>query len=297
MTAKSRKQPDRTTAPENSSSESPPGKTGETAESTRAEDPNDIEFPIVGIGASAGGLQALEDFFGAVPEDCGMAFVVVTHLAPDHASILPELIGRKTGLKVMQVTDRVRIAANRVYVIPPNKEMAIINGTLQLLELSKPRGINLPVDTFLRSLAQDRGSRAIGIILSGTGTDGTLGVRDIKGEAGMVMAQDSDSAKYDGMPQSAISTGLVDFVLPPAGMPEKLLGYVRHHDKTKGIGAPDGEKNIENYLPKIFILLRAKTGHDFSLYKKNTINRRIERRMHLHQIDNISEYFRYLQES
>ncbi|MFN2366705.1 MAG: chemotaxis protein CheB, partial [Desulfurivibrionaceae bacterium] len=302
MTAKSKKHTGRTTTPEES--ESPPGKTQkspgksrETGESTRPEEPNDIEFPIVGIGASAGGLEALEEFFGAVPADCGIAFVVVTHLAPDHTSILPELIGRKTGMEVMQVKDGIEIAANRVYVIPPNKEMAIINTTLQLLELSKPRGINLPVDTFLRSLAKDLGNKAIGIILSGTGTDGTLGVRAIKGEAGMVMAQDSDSAKYDGMPQSAISTGLVDFVLAPAEMPEQLLSYVRHHYKTKGAGAPDGEKNIENYLPKIFILLRAKTGHDFSLYKKNTINRRIERRMHLHQIDDISEYFRYLRES
>jgi two-component system CheB/CheR fusion protein len=232
---------------------SPPEKSEKETDPPQADYPAQPQFPIVGLGASAGGLQALEDFFSAMPEDSGMAFVVVSHLAPDHATILPELIGRKTGMKVLQVEDGIQVAPNHFFVIPPNKEMAIINSTLQLLEISKPRGINLPIDTFLRSLAQDQGNGAIGIILSGTGTDGTLGVRAIKGEAGMVMVQNCDSANYDGMPRSAIATGLVDFVLSPAEMPERLLNYVRHHYKTRETEALDGEKDVRNYLRKIFI--------------------------------------------
>jgi two-component system CheB/CheR fusion protein len=255
------------------------------------------QLTIVGIGASAGGLQAFEEFFSALPVECGLAFVLVAHLAPDHVSLLPELIGKKSPMPVVQATDGVRVAPNHVYVIPPNKEMTIFNGTLQLLELSKPRGSNLPIDIFLRSLAQDQATRAIGIILSGTGTDGTLGIRAIKGEAGMVMAQDPESAKYDGMPKSAIASGLVDFVLSPGQMPEQLLNYVRHQHGKIGKTLLAGEQNIENELGKVFSLLRTATHHDFSVYKRNTIHRRIERRMHVQQIDHLADYVRYLQSS
>jgi two-component system CheB/CheR fusion protein len=252
---------------------------------------------IVGIGASAGGLEALEGFFMAVPENSGIAFVVVAHLAPQHASILPELIQKKTSMNVCQVTDNMRVEPNRVYVIPPNKEMSILHGSLQLLELSKSKGVKLPIDLFLRSLAQDMGHRAVGIILSGTGTDGTLGIRAIKGETGMVMAQDVESARYDGMPRSAISTNLVDFILPPDKMPAQLMQYINSQDK-KILHKTDIEEYAEQTaLQKIFVLMRAATDHDFSQYKKNTIYRRIERRMHVHQIDNIEDYVRYLQES
>ncbi len=255
-------------------------------------------FPIVGIGASAGGLEAFEAFFTAMPPDSGMAFVLVTHLDPSHASILPELIQKKTTMPVKQVTDNMTVEPNQVYIIPPNREMAILNGTLQLLEMTRPRGINLPIDTFLRSLAKDQAGNAVCIILSGTGTDGTLGLRAIKGEAGMVMVQDLDSAKYDGMPRSAVATGLVDYVLAPAMMPDQLLSYTRHTIKAPPAAEIAAEDiSMGNALQKIFILLRAKTGHDFSLYKKNTICRRIERRMHVHQIDKISDYVRYLQTS
>ena len=255
-------------------------------------------FPIVGIGASAGGLEAFETFFKAMPSDSGMAFVVVAHLDPTHVSILPELIQKRTEMSVVQVADGTRIKPNTVYVIPPNKALEVLNGVLQLLEPSRPRGVSLPIDSFFRSLAQDQGPNAVAIILSGTGTDGTLGLRAIKGETGMVMVQDEESAKYDGMPRSAIGTGLADFVLPVDKMPEQLIKYARHAllaPSPKIPGATEGE--LPDVLQKIYVLLRSRTGHDFSLYKRNTILRRVERRMSVHQIDDVSDYVRYLQES
>jgi two-component system, chemotaxis family, CheB/CheR fusion protein len=254
-------------------------------------------FPIVGIGASAGGLEALEAFFKLMPSDAGLAFVLVVHLAPTHISILPELLQKRTKMRVCQIADGMQVERNCVYVIPPNKDLTILHGTLNLMDLSQPRGVNLPIDSFFRSLAQDQERNAVCIILSGTGTDGTLGVKAIKGKTGMVMVQDEESAKYEGMPRSAISTGLVDYVLPPGEMPGQLVKYTRHATRKAApriapIGGP-----IPQALQKIFVILRARTEHDFSLYKKNTICRRIERRMNVHQIDGISDYVRYLQES
>ena len=190
----------------------------------------DHRFPIVGIGASAGGLAAFEAFFSGMPADTdpGMAFVLVQHLAPDHKSILTDLVKRYTRMKVFEVEDGMAVKPNCAYIIPPNRDMAFLNGTLQLLEPSAPRGHRMPIDFFFRSLAQDQRERAICIVLSGTGSDGTLGVRAIKGEGGMVMAQNPESTEYDGMPRSAIATGLVDYVLPPAEMPAQLIAYVAH---------------------------------------------------------------------
>ncbi|RPI35075.1 MAG: chemotaxis protein CheB, partial [Hyphomicrobiaceae bacterium] len=187
-------------------------------------------FPIVGIGASAGGLAAFEAFFSGMPADTdpGMAFVLVQHLAPDHKSILTELIRRYTPMQVFEVEDGMVVRPNCAYIIPPNRDMALLNGTLQLLEPSAPRGHRLPIDFFFRSLAQDLHERAICIVLSGTGSDGTLGARGVKGEGGMVMAQIPDSAEYDGMPRSVIATGLVDYQLAPAEMPDQLIAYVAH---------------------------------------------------------------------
>ena len=187
-------------------------------------------FPIVGIGASAGGLAAFEAFFSGMPADTdpGMAFVLVQHLAPDHKSILTDLVKRYTRMQVFEVEDGMAVQPNCAYIIPPNRDMAFLNGTLQLLEPAAPRGQRLPIDFFFRSLAQDQHERAICIVLSGTGSDGTLGVRAIKGEGGMVMAQNPESTEYDGMPRSAIATGLVDYVLPPAEMPAQLIAYVAH---------------------------------------------------------------------
>ncbi len=255
-------------------------------------------FPIVGVGASAGGLAAFEAFFSGMPDDPagpGMAFVLIQHLDPSHKSMLAELICRYTRMPVIEVEDGMVVQANSVYIIPPNHDMALINGTLQLLEPAAPRGQRLPIDFFFRSLAQDQHERAIGIILSGTGSDGTLGLRDIKGAGGMVMAQKRESAEYDGMPSSARATGLVDYELPPEKMPAQLVAYA-----AKAFRNPFRMGTVPPPLPeaamkKIFILLRAQTGHDFSLYKPSTINRRIDRRMAIQQIDTIDGYVKYLQ--
>ena len=253
-------------------------------------------FPIVGIGASAGGLEALEAFFKAMPADSGIGFVLVVHLDPTHISILPELLQKRTKMRVCQVKDGMQVEPNHVYVIPPNKDLTILNSTLQLTELSQPRGTNLPIDSFLRSLAQDQERNAVCIILSGTGSDGTLGVKAIKGGVGMVMVQDEQSAKYEGMPRSALATGLVDYVLPPGKMPQQLVKYTRHATQKAVPRIAPVEGPIPSALQKIFVILRTRTNHDFSLYKKNTICRRIERRMNVHQIDDIADYVRYLQE-
>jgi two-component system CheB/CheR fusion protein len=256
-------------------------------------------FPIVGIGASAGGLAAFEAFFSGMPPvvDPGMAFVLVQHLAPDHKSILADLIRRYTRMQVFEVEDGMVVQPNCAYIIPPNRDMAFLNGTLQLMEPSAPRGQRLPIDFFLRSLAQDQRERAICIVLSGTGSDGTLGVRAIKGEGGMVMAQNPESTEYDGMPRSAIATGMVDYELPPAEMPAQLMAYVAHaFGKPPKIASATPPKS-DNALKKIFILLRSQTGHDFSQYKPSTIHRRIERRMAVHQINGMDGYMRYLQQT
>ncbi|TCT10147.1 chemotaxis protein CheB [Paralcaligenes ureilyticus] len=257
------------------------------------------DFPVVGIGASAGGLAAFEAFFSGMPQgvDPRMAFVVVQHLAPDHKSILTELIRRRTRMQVFEVEDGVVVRPNCVYIIPPNRDMAFLNGTLQLLEPSAPRGHRLPIDFFFQSLARDQHERAICIVLSGTGGDGALGVRAVKNEGGMVMVQSPDSTEFDGMPRSAIATGMVDYQLPPAEMPAQLIAYAaRAYDyATRPIASPTPK--IENELKKICIIVRAQTGHDFSQYKPSTIYRRIARRMAVQQIGLMDEYVRYLQQT
>jgi two-component system CheB/CheR fusion protein len=257
-------------------------------------------FPIVGIGASAGGLAAFEAFFSGMPADTdpGMAFVLVQHLAPDHKSILTDLIRRYTRMQVFEVEDGMVVQPNCAYIIPPGRDMAFLNGTLQLLEPAAPRGQRLPIDFFFRSLAHDQRERAIGIVLSGTGSDGTLGVRAIKGEGGMVMAQNPASTEYDGMPRSALGTGLVDYELPPAEMPAQLIAYAAHaFGKTPSRSVATPAPKSENALKKIFVLLRAQVGHDFSQYKPSTIHRRIERRLAVHQIETLDGYVKFLQQT
>jgi two-component system CheB/CheR fusion protein len=262
-------------------------------------------FPIVGIGASAGGLAAFEAFFSGMPADTdgfgrltagpGMAFVLVQHLAPDYKSILTDLIRRYTRMQVFEVEDGMAVRPNCVYIIPPNRDMALLNGTLQLIEPSAPRGHRLPIDFFFRSLAQDQRERAIGIVLSGTATDGTQGVRAIKGEGGMAMAQNPASTEYDGMPRSAIGTGLVDYELPPAEMPAQLIAYVAHAFGRPPRATSPPTPRIESTLKKIFVLLRVQTGHDFSQYKPSTLHRRIARRLAVNQIETVDRYIKYLQ--
>jgi two-component system, chemotaxis family, CheB/CheR fusion protein len=271
----------------------------ETANPEQAEPPPEqysAEFPIIGIGASAGGLSAFEAFFSAMlVEDPGMAFVLVQHLARDHKSILSELIQRYTRMQVFEVEDGMVIKPNCAYIIPPNRDMALVNGALQLLEPTLARGIRLPIDFFFRSLAQDQHDRAICIVLSGTGSDGALGVRAVKGEGGMVIAQTPESTEYDGMPRSAIATGMVDFVLPPNEMPAKILAYVAHAFGAYHVPVSSQATRQPDGLEKIFLLLRSQTGHDFSQYKRSTVVRRVERRMAVHQIDGLEDYLRYMQ--
>lgn len=254
-------------------------------------------FPIVGIGASAGGLGAFEAFFSGMPADIepGMAFVLVQHLAPDHKSILTELIQRYTRMKVFEVEDGVTVQPNCAYIIPPGRDMAFLNGTLQLLEPSAPRGQRMPIDFFFRSLAQDQRERAICIVLSGTGSDGTMGVRSIKAEGGMAMAQHPDSAEFDGMPTSAIATGLVDLELTPSEMPAHLIAYTAHAFGKKSSSSLAMMPRTEQARKKLFVLLRAQTGHDFSNYKPSTIHRRIERRMAVQQIESMDDYVQFAQ--
>jgi two-component system CheB/CheR fusion protein len=258
--------------------------------------PASVSFPIVGIGASAGGLEALEQFLGRVPAGSGMAFVVVQHLDPTRKGILTELLQRATGMKVLQVRDQTKVQPDCVYVIPPNKDMSILHGVLHLLEPAAPRGLRLPIDYFLRSLAQDLQERSVGVILSGMGSDGTLGLRTIKEKAGLVLVQDPASAKFDGMPRSAIDAGLADIVAPAEDLPGKILAFLQHNPLIARSGSAILEKT-QSALSKVVILLRAHTGHDFSLYKRNTFYRRIERRMSIHQIVKIDSYIRYLQEN
>ncbi len=252
--------------------------------------------PIVGLGASAGGLEALEQFFRQVPADSGSAFVVVQHLDPTHKGILPALLQRGSALKVVQVRDRTPVRPDCIYVIPPNKDMSILHGVLHLLTPTAPRGLRLPIDFFFRSLALDQRERAVGVILSGMGTDGTLGLRAIKEQAGMVLVQDPATAKFDGMPRSAIEAGLADIVAAADELPGKLRAYLRQSPLlARSEAALDG-KDL-GALEKIIILLRAHTGHDFSPYKRNTLIRRIERRMGIHQLGEMPGYVRYLGEN
>ena len=251
-------------------------------------------FNIVGIGASAGGLEAFEQFFRNVTPDSGQAFVLVPHLDPSHASILTEILQRSTVMPVVEAQNQVRVEPNRVYVIPPNRDMAIFNGTLQLSVPEAPRGQRMPIDAFLRSLAEDQAERAIGIILSGTGTDGTLGLRAIQGAGGITLVQDPATAKYDGMPGSAIRAGYATYVLPVEQMPAQLPGKAA----IPGIRLerPQPAAATTGSMSQILMLLRSATGHDFSLYKKSTIGRRIERRMAQHNIEDTEIYACYLRE-
>ncbi|MEI6916171.1 MAG: chemotaxis protein CheB, partial [Armatimonadota bacterium] len=256
----------------------------------------EARFPVVGIGASAGGLEALEQFLRNVPENCGMAFVIVQHLDPTHVGIMPELLQRATAMKVIQVRERQRVEQNCVFVIPPNKDMSILHGVLHLMEPMAPRGLRLPIDSFLRSLAEDLQDLAVGVILSGMGSDGTLGLRAIKEKAGLALVQDPATARFDGMPRSAIGAGLADIVAAAEELAPKIIAYIGHTPSIPLVESPATDKG-DGALEQIITLLRSHTGHDFFQYKKSTLYRRIERRMGIHQIDKISRYVRYLQEN
>jgi len=254
------------------------------------------ELYVVGMGASAGGLEAFQRFFSDLPPDTGLAFVLVSHLEPTHKGMMPEILGRHTKMPVVQVEDGMRVRPNCVYVIPPNADLSILHGKLQVLEPATPRAERLPIDLFFRHLAVDQKEKAIGIILSGMGSDGTLGSKAIKENSGMVMVQDPASAKYDSMPRSAISSGVADYIAAAHQLPAKLIQYVTHAPAAPEKHVPAGEEPTAA-LEKVFVLLRAHTGNDFSCYKINMINRRIERRMSVHQFDSLPRYVRFLQEN
>ena len=265
-----------------------------------------LSFPVVGLGASAGGLAAFEAFFSGLPLECepGMAFVLVQHLAPDHQSLLAELIRGYTRMQVFEVSDGLEIQPNCVYIIPPNCDLALLKGRLQLYEPAAPRGQRLPIDFFFLSLARELQERAICIVLSGSGADGSAGLRAIKEAGGLVLVQKLTSAEYDGMPRSALATGLVDFELLPKEMPERLMAYVEttfaQLAPTEQAQEPkpsqESEPEPDPGLNSLFSLLSVQTGHDFSQYKLNTLYRRIERRLALHQLNSLAEYVAYAQE-
>jgi two-component system CheB/CheR fusion protein len=256
-------------------------------------------FPIVGIGASAGGLAAFEAFFAGMPaeQDPGMAFVLVQHLAPDHKSMLSELIRGYTRMQVFEVEDGMAVEVNCVYIIPPNHNMAIADGRLTLRQYPVPRGQRLPIDLFFKSMADDQHELAIGIVLSGTGSDGTQGVLAIHNAGGMVMAQRAETNEFDGMPRSAIATGVVDYQLHPAEMAAQLMTYAAHDFASRALSGPPAMHKREHALKSIFDLLSAQTGHDFSQYKRRTINRRIARRMAVRQTPSVDAYVKYLEQT
>ncbi|MGD0754737.1 MAG: CheR family methyltransferase, partial [Bacteroidales bacterium] len=254
-----------------------------------------LNFPIVGIGVSSGGLETLEQFFANMPKDTGMAFVIIQHLDKTHVGIMPYLLQRITAMKVTQVTDRLQVKPNHVYLMPPHKSISVLNGYLHLFEPTELLGLRLPIDIFFRSLADDQQEKSIGIILSGNGSDGSFGVKAIKEKNGIVLVQDPLTSNFNGMPNSAIDAVTVDIIASAYDLPAKLIAFLKNNpSNTKNLIIDD--KNKTN-LEKIVILLRTQTGHDFSLYKNPTMYRRIERRMVIHQIDKIANYVCFLQEN
>jgi len=251
--------------------------------------------PIVGVGASAGGFEAFRELLKALPSDTGLALVLVQHLDPGHESLLAKLLSKATAMPVAEVEEGMAVEPNHVYVIPPNKTMGIRNGTLHLTARGEPTVKHLPIDYFLTSLAEDRGNRAIGVILSGTASDGTMGLKAIKTEGGITFAQDIKSAKYDGMPRSAIAAGCVDFVLPPEAIASELARIGRH--PYLGIAPPAPVEEGDDELQKIFIVLQKATGVNFTYYKYSTIKRRIARRMVLHKLESLKQYLQFLHEN
>jgi len=252
-------------------------------------------FFVVGVGASAGGLEALGKFFEGMPPDCGMAFVVIQHLSPDHRSFMVELLSRQTRLPVHRAEDGTRVEQGHIYLIPPRTNLKMHQGRLLHVPADSSRGVNLAIDIFFRSLAEDVGSRAVGVVLSGTGSDGTMGIRAIKEVGGLVMVQSEGSAQFDGMPRSAIATGLADFVLPPEEMPEQLLRFVRHPFAARQELIQREEGSTDVTMRRLFLRLRERTGVDFSFYKASTIDRRVARRISVNQLHSLKEYESFVQ--
>jgi two-component system, chemotaxis family, CheB/CheR fusion protein len=255
-------------------------------------------FCLVGIGASAGGLEAFTQLLGALPTDTGMAFVLLQHLEPNHRSLLTELLSRVTQMSVREVSDGMAVEPNHIYVMPPNSDMVIQQGELKLMSRVKTSGKYMPIDSFLRSLASEYREKAIAVILSGMGSDGSLGMEAIKAKGGITFAQTEASAQFPSMPNSSVASGCVDFILP---LPEIALELERisHHPYVMGsrpTATSETTPETEDNLQPILNLLRTATGVDFTYYKSATISRRIMRRMVLRQLSQLTDYFQYLQE-
>ena len=263
---------------------------------TESANPPESNFPVVALGASAGGLEAFTQFLSKLPADSGMAFVLIQHLDPSHPSSLVELLARQSPIPIREAEEGDRVQPDQAYVIPPGKAMSIRNRTLILEEQPEHPGLTHSINLFFRSLAEDVKERAVGIILSGTGSDGTEGARAIKAQEGLVIVQDPVTAKYDGMPRSAIEAGVADYVLPPEAMPGKLIEYLRQSFYKRDQIRQALKKDDAN-LKSIFSLVKARTGRDFSGYKISSINRRIEHRMAVNEIETVGDYLKLLQEN
>ena len=253
-------------------------------------------FSIVGIGASAGGLDPLLTFLGNVPKNSGLAFVIVQHMENKSKQILVNLLKTATTMKTEQVYDNIQIKPDCVYVIPPNKNMSIKNNTLHLFDYIEPHTLRMPIDFFFCSLANELKNRSIGVILSGMGKDGTLGLTEIKKNGGSIFVQEPSSAKFEDMPRSAIDAGLADIISDVKTMPSKIISYPGHKPCIN-MNDQDKTNNLNSYFDNIIALLRTHTGHDFSLYKRNTIQRRIERCMDIHKINDLATYVCFLKEN
>lgn len=258
---------------------------------------NEHELIVVGVGASAGGLEALRDFFKAMPLRSGLAFVVIQHLSPDYKSLMDELLARETKIAIRVAENGMALEPDTIFLLPPRKNISIFHNKLYLEDQEARKRLNLPIDIFFRSLALDKAKHAIGVVLSGTGSDGMLGTRAIKEAGGMVMAQDEQSAKFDGMPKSAIATGLVDYILPPEKMPEALIGFVKHPFMRQNKTLDGAVLENMDTLTRIVLLLRDYSGIDFSYYKETTLVRRLERRVSINRNETLEDYLVYLRES
>lgn len=277
-------------------SEAPEESPTTSADATPGEsEPGRLGPPVAGIGASAGGLDAFKRFFGAMPADSGVAFVLIPHLDPNHESLMVELLARYTKMPVVEATDGMAVEANRVHIIPPNKYMTIAGGVLRLTGPVERGGLQTSIDLFLRSLAVDKQEKAIGIILSGTGSHGAVGLKAVKASDGMAMVQDPSTAEYPRMPESAIATGLADYVLPVEKMPEALIQYVQHAYVNGAKTGADGAEEADR-LNQALALLRARTKFDFRCYRKRMLARRIERRMSLSHFHQLGDYLAFLRE-
>ncbi|MET0753907.1 MAG: CheR family methyltransferase, partial [Pyrinomonadaceae bacterium] len=268
------------------------------AEKSSSKKKSDNKFPVVGLGASAGGIRALQDFFATMPPNSGMAFVVILHLSPEHESNLDAIIQAKTAMPVIKVTETHEVEPNRVYVIPPNRQLEMVDGEIRCTEPSGERGARVAIDVFFRTLAQAYERNAVCVVLSGTGTDGTLGLKRVKESNGFAIVQDPDDAEYDGMPRSAIGTNLADWILPVRQMPENLINYRASSKRLHLTGDDDGkvakEIQADESLREILTILRVRTGHDFSNYKKPTLVRRIARQLQIHNLEDIPAYLAFV---